>query len=46
MGSVQCNHINGTCMNGCDSGFEGLNCTKGKFIVLKKLCYTDLSSCF
>lgn len=26
----QCNPINGTCMNGCDKGFEGLDCTKGR----------------
>lgn len=31
--SEQCNHINGTCMNGCDSGYEGLNCTAGEFII-------------
>lgn len=32
MKSAQCNHINGTCIDGCDQGFEGLNCTKGKFL--------------
>lgn len=27
--SEQCHHINGTCMNGCDSGYKGFNCTEG-----------------
>lgn len=30
--SEQCHHINGICMNGCDSGFAGINCTDGEFI--------------
>lgn len=30
--SEQCHNINGTCLNGCDSGFEGTNCTDGEFI--------------
>lgn len=25
----QCHHINGTCINGCDSGYQGPNCTEG-----------------
>lgn len=29
----QCHNINGTCMNGCDSGYNGFNCTEGNFIV-------------
>eukprot|EP00105_Crassostrea_gigas_P041322 XP_019925470.1 PREDICTED: receptor-type tyrosine-protein phosphatase T isoform X2 [Crassostrea gigas] len=28
LGSEQCHHINGTCMNGCASGYEGELCTK------------------
>lgn len=28
--SEQCHHINGTCLNGCDSGYQGLPCTKGE----------------
>lgn len=24
-----CHHINGTCMDGCDSGYFGILCTKG-----------------
>lgn len=27
----QCNPINGTCINGCDNGYQGLNCTEGIF---------------
>lgn len=30
----QCHHINGTCMNGCDSGFHGLLCTDGKHVLI------------
>lgn len=29
----QCHNMNGTCMNGCDSGYNGLNCKEGNFIV-------------
>lgn len=29
LGFEQCQHINGTCMNGCASGYEGELCTKG-----------------
>lgn len=29
LGSEQCHHINGTCMNGCASGYESDFCTKG-----------------
>nr|XP_022306974.1 multiple epidermal growth factor-like domains protein 10 isoform X1 [Crassostrea virginica] len=25
----QCHHINGTCLNGCDRGFQGLGCNQG-----------------
>lgn len=28
--SEPCHHINGTCMNGCESGFHGWNCTEGE----------------
>lgn len=30
LASEQCHHINGTCMNGCDNGYQGINCTQGK----------------
>lgn len=26
----QCHHINGTCMNGCASGYKGSRCTEGE----------------
>lgn len=32
--SEQCNHINGTCMNGCDSGYQGVLCTESKAVIL------------
>lgn len=31
--SEQCHNINGTCMNGCDSGYKGFNCTECDIIV-------------
>lgn len=31
--SEQCHNINGTCMNGCDSGYKGFNCTEGDIVV-------------
>ena len=27
----QCNHINGSCMEGCDPGFQGEKCVRGAF---------------
>lgn len=27
--SAQCHHVNGTCMNGCASGYGGFKCTDG-----------------
>lgn len=27
----QCNHINGTCMKGCDMGFHGSDCIEGNW---------------
>lgn len=29
----QCNHVDGTCMNGCEIGYNGSKCTEGKHIV-------------
>lgn len=28
-GKEHCHHINGTCMNGCDNGYQGLQCNEG-----------------
>ena len=25
----QCHHINGTCLNGCKRGFQGIQCDQG-----------------
>lgn len=30
----QCNNINGTCPNGCDSGYQGSHCTEGSSNVI------------
>lgn len=27
--SQQCHHIDGTCMNGCENGYQGSKCHKG-----------------
>lgn len=27
---TQCHHINGTCFDGCDSGYKGVLCKTGK----------------
>lgn len=28
-GNVQCHHVNGTCLNGCDLGVYGVKCDTG-----------------
>lgn len=30
--SKQCDHINGTCINGCDRGFHGSECIEGNIV--------------
>ena len=25
----QCHHVNGSCLNGCDRGYQGIKCKKG-----------------
>lgn len=39
----QCHHINGTCMNGCDRGYQGSKCTEGDhcYLMLKTLCFNS-----
>ena len=32
VGKEPCHHIYGICMNGCDPGYETINCTKGNLI--------------
>ena len=34
--NTTCHHINGTCMEGCNPGFIGLQCDQGTFFWLKK----------
>lgn len=36
----QCNHINGTCVDGCKDGYTGSNCTEGCwiFLFLQSMC--------
>lgn len=34
----QCHHINGTCMNGCDSGYQGSSCTEGNVLNITRSC--------
>ena len=35
-GNNTCHHINGTCMEGCNPGFIGLQCDQGTSLWLKK----------
>ena len=28
-GKEQCDHVNGTCLNGCSPGYYGITCTEG-----------------
>ena len=32
----QCDHVNGTCLNGCDAGYQGLECAEGNIIELRQ----------
>ena len=34
LNNEQCHHINGSCLNGCESGYQGINCTEGTDIIL------------
>ena len=34
----QCNHVNGSCLNGCDVGVYDDKCDKGKFYNLITIC--------
>lgn len=34
LNSEPCHHINGSCAKGCESGFQGWNCTEGEYIIL------------
>lgn len=38
LNSVQCHHINGTCMSGWDSGFQGLTCTESDYLKYALKC--------
>lgn len=48
--SEPCHNINGTCMDGCDSGYNGSKCTEGEFRVniakLKEILYLGLFPLF
>ena len=30
LGKEQCNYVNGTCVKGCNSGYQGIMCTEGQ----------------
>ena len=34
----QCHHINGTCLNGCDRGFQGHECNEGEVFSFMARC--------
>lgn len=29
LGKGKCDHVNGTCVNGCNPGYQGITCTEG-----------------
>ena len=29
LGKEKCDHVNGTCVNGCNPGYQGITCTEG-----------------
>ena len=35
LGKEQCHYINGSCLNGCDAGFNGLKCDQGNYEITK-----------
>lgn len=49
LNNEQCHYINGTCFNGCDSGYYGRECKKGnviKRVILKKKFNFHLNKMF
>lgn len=38
-GSEQCHHINGTCINGCESGYQGPKCIDSGYIVSRNIYF-------
>ena len=46
---VQCNHVTGTCPNGCDAGIYGDKCDLGnvkiKFLFIKKITAFNVKLC-
>ena len=49
-GGVQCNHVTGTCPNGCDAGIYGDKCDLGnvqiKFSFNKRISAFNVKLCF
>ena len=35
----QCDHINGSCLNGCNPGYHGMTCTEGSDILLQEVFF-------
>ena len=34
LNNEQCHHINGSCLNGCNPGYHGINCIERIYILL------------
>lgn len=39
----QCHHINGTCSNGCDRGYQGDKCDKSEYLGIVFLVFQSIS---
>lgn len=38
LGLAQCHHLNGTCTDGCNPGYQGSACNDGRNLVLLNTC--------
>lgn len=41
----ECHHINGTCMNGCEIGYQGFKCSTGCYICIFSIDGSSFDSC-
>lgn len=43
---TQCDHVNGTCSQGCEAGYQGQMCEQGQWHVIRKLFETLIDKFF
>lgn len=41
---AQCDHVNGTCLQGCEAGFLGQMCDQGQWHVIKELFQSSVDN--